>query len=408
MKTIETMKSDYAKIIVKKGVNIKKGQCLGIKTSYATYPFASLIAKEAYKEGAKFVKIEIDDLTLLASRIEEQTDEDLTFIPVYQLEEDAEMIKDEWAYIRIDNTDERHVLKSVDSSKLAAHSKNLNTFHKDMRKARISSEVTWCVVCAPSTNWAKQVLGEKGESDDLWRFLAPILHLDQENPVSALEEHNKKIENRAKALNAVALRSLHFKSAITDVTIGLSQYHSFEGGGEDTTKGHPFYPNIPTEEVFTTPLKYEVNGVITTTKPVSLLDSLVEGVRIECKDGRVVEASAEVGNDVLQQYLHIDEGASYIGEIALVDQRSPIAMANTIFHSILYDENASCHFALGAGYPTCLQLPQGMTLKEGGCNESIVHTDFMFGSNDMSVIGTDREGKEHIIMKNGEFTHSFE
>lgn len=408
MKEIEIMKSDYAKIIVKKGVNIKKGQCLGIKTSIATYPFAALIAKEAYKEGAKYVNIVIDDLTLLSTRIEEQSDEDLLFIPSYHLDEDKEMIRDEWAYIRIDNTDERHALKDIDSSKLATFSKNQNMFHSSLRKARMGSEVTWCVVCAPSDNWAKQVLGEIAVSDDLWRFLAPILHLDQEDPIKALEEHNKRIENRAKTLNAKRLRSLHFKSAITDVSIGLSEFHSFEGGGEDTTKGHPFYPNIPTEEVFTTPVKTDVHGVITTTKPVSLLDSLVEGVKVVFKDGKVVEASAEIGNDVLQQYLLIDEGASFLGEIALVDQRSPIAMADTIFHSILYDENASCHFALGAGYPTCLQLPDGTSLEEAGCNQSIVHTDFMFGSLDMSVIGIDKDGNEIEIMKDGEFTSQFE
>ncbi|NCB03155.1 MAG: aminopeptidase, partial [Spirochaetia bacterium] len=213
---------------------------------------------------------------------------------------------------------------------------------------------------------------------------------------------------RAKTLNALNLRSLHLKSAITDVSIGLSEYHSFEGGGETTTKGHPFYPNIPTEEVFTTPIKDSVNGLITTTKPVSLLDSLVENVRLVFNNGKVVEARAEVGNDVLQQYLEIDEGARYIGEIALVDQRSPISQANTIFHSILYDENASCHFALGAGYPTCLNLPQGLSLEEAGCNQSLVHTDFMFGSDDMSVIGIDRENKEHVIMKEGKFTPSFD
>ncbi len=408
MKQLEQMKSDYAKIIITKGVNLQKGQCLGIKTSVATYPFASLIAKEAYKMGAKYVNIEIDDLTLLASRIEEQSDEDLLFIPSYQLDQDKEMIADEWAYIRIDNTDERHALKDIDSSKLALYSKNLNSFHEGVRKARMASEVTWCVVCAPSDNWAKQVLKEDAKSDDLWRFLAPILHLDEEDPIMALEEHNKRIENRAKALNEKNFRSLHFKSAITDVTIELSEYHSFEGGGENTTKGHPFYPNIPTEEVFTTPLKYGVNGVITTTKPVSLLESLVSTVRVVFKDGKVIEASAEVGNDVLQQYLQIDDGSRYMGEIALVDQTSPIAMADTIFHSILYDENASCHFALGAGYPTCLKLPHSMNLEEAGCNESIVHTDFMFGSADMSVFGIDKDGKKIEIMKNGKFTHSFE
>lgn len=408
MKDIETMKLDYAKIIVSKGVNIQKGQCLSIKASVATYPFASLIAKEAYKAGARYVEIDIDDLTLLSSRIEEQSDDDLLFIPNYHKCKDEEMIHEEWAYVRIDNTDERHVLKHVNSNKIGEYSKNLNSFHYPLRVARMANEVTWCVVCVPSDNWAQQVLSETSNSDDLWRFLAPILHLDQEDPVSALEAHNKIIEKRAQALNAVELRSLHIKSAITDVTIGLSEYHRFEGAGEKTTKGVEFYPNIPTEEVFTTPLKNSVNGVITTTKPVSLLDSLVEKVRVVFVNGKVVEASAEVGNDILQTYLKIDEGASYLGEIALVDQTSPISQADTIFHSILYDENASCHFALGAGYPSCLQLPEGMSVEDAECNQSLVHTDFMFGSDDMNIVGTDKDGKKYIIMENGKFSSQFE
>ncbi|NCB02962.1 MAG: aminopeptidase, partial [Spirochaetia bacterium] len=202
-KDIEVMKQNYAKMIVIKGVNITPGQCLGIKTSHATYPFASLIAKEAYNAGAKFVKIEIDDLTLLSKRIETQNDEDLAFIPQYETVADGEMINDEWAYIRIDNTDERHVLKDIDSSKLAYYSKNMNTFHKEMRIARMNSEVSWCVVCVPSDNWAKQILNSHSTENDLWHFLAPILHLDQEDPIQALEGHNKAIERRAKALNAL-------------------------------------------------------------------------------------------------------------------------------------------------------------------------------------------------------------
>ncbi len=412
MKDIKLMEAEYAKLIVKKGVNIQPGQNLLIKTSYATYPFASSIAKEAYKNGAKFVKIEIDDLNLLATRIELQNDKELTYIPLSQKSIDKEMVKDKWAYVRIDNTDERTVLENVNSTKLALYKKEVNLFQMDLRKALMSSVLTWCVVCAPSTSWAKQILGEDANSDDLWHFLAPILHLDQEDPVKALELHNKAIEKRAKSLNKLQLRSLRCKSSLTDVTIGLSEYHKFEGGGENSTSGVPFYPNIPTEEVFTTPDRRLVNGVITTTKPVSLMDSLVEKARVVFKDGKVIEASAVVGNDVLMQYLDIDQGARYMGEIALVDQRSPISMADTIFHSILYDENASCHFALGAGYPTCLSLPskkiEEADLIEVGCNQSIVHTDFMFGSDDMKIVGIDNNGNEHLIIENGRFTKLFE
>ena len=412
MKDIQLMQQQYAHMIVTQGVNLYKGQSIMIKTSAAAYPFASKIAEEAYKAGAKHAEIRIDNLHLLATRLNTQEDSSLEYIPPFFVEENEVLVKEGWAYVKIDNTDERDALSSVDSHKLAIYSKALNKVGKKARVARMANIVPWCVVCVPSDNWAKSILGENSTEDDLWKFLAPILHLDQQDPSQALKAHNELINRRSSLLTDLHIRSLHCKSALTDVTIGLSEYHKWEGGGDDTTQGRPFYPNIPTEEVFTTPHYKMVNGHITTTKPVTLLESRVEGMTFTFKEGKVIEASAKVGNDVLQQYLAIDKGSSYMGEIAIVDQRSPIAQANTIFNSILYDENASCHFALGAGYPSCLTLENKnggeKELLAAGCNQSSVHTDFMFGSADMNIVATDKDGKEISIMENGQFTPSFE
>ncbi len=413
MKNIQLLQQQYAKMIVTQGVNLYKGQCLMIKTSEAAYPFAVKIAHEAYKVGATHVEIRIDNLQLLATRLDQQKELDqLTYFPSFYKDEDSLMIKEGWAYIKIDNTDERDALSHVDSQKLAHYSKENSLLHKDARVARMANVVPWCVVCVPRDNWAKSILGEDSSEEKLWQFLSPILLLDKEDPAQALKEHNEAITRRSTILNSLQLRSLHCKSDITDVTIALSEYHKWEGGGDVTTTGRPFYPNIPTEEVFTTPHYKMVDGYITTTKPVTLLESQVDKMRFTFKEGKVIEATAEVGQEVLHQYLSIDEGSSYMGEIAMVDQRSPIAQANTIFNSILYDENASCHFALGAGYPTCLNLKDKNAgekeLLEAGCNQSNVHTDFMFGSDKMNIVATDKDGKEILIMENGRFTPSFE
>ncbi len=413
MKDIELMKREYARMIVNQGINLEKGQSLMIKTSLACYPFASEVGQAAYEKGATHVEIRVDDLRLLNSRLSAQDDEKaLSYIPPFFENEDEVMIEEGWAYVRIDNTDERDVLKNADPDKLALYSRANSLFHRKARIARMSNVVPWCVVCVPSDTWAKSILGEEAAEDDLWRVLAPILHLDQEDPSRALAEHNQAIERRAGLLNSRHITSLHFRSSQTDVTVGLGPLHKWEGGGDFTVDGRPFYPNIPTEEVFTTPHFKKVDGIITTTKPVTLFDSRVNEMRFTFKDGKVVEATASEGEDLLHKYLAIDEGSSFVGEIALVDQRSPIARADTVFNSILYDENASCHFALGAGYPTCLKLEHDkvneQNLRDAGCNQSNVHTDFMFGSDDMSIVATDENGNEFVIMEDGKFTKDFE
>jgi len=413
MKDIQLLKRQYAQLIAKEGINIEKGQSLIIKTSLATYPFASLIGQEAYTLGAKHVEIRVDDLSLLSSRIEIQEDEqELSYLPPFYEDEEELMVKEGWGYIKIDNTDEREMLSSADSQKLAIYSKANKLIHRKGSFARMSNVVPWCVVCVPSDNWAKSILGDNATEEDLWRFISPILHLDQKEPSKALRAHNEAINKRASLLSSLNITTLHCKSSITDVTIGLGPLHRWEGGGDVTINNRPFYPNIPTEEVFTTPHCKRVDGYITTTKPVTLFDSQVDKMKFTFKDGKVIEATAEKGEDLLHQYLAIDEGSSSMGEIALVDQRSPIAQAHTIFNSILYDENASCHFALGAGYPTCLDIPHEdineESLRAAGCNQSNVHTDFMFGSDDMNIVATDTSGNEIVIMKDGKFTSSFE
>ncbi|MBN2859161.1 MAG: aminopeptidase, partial [Sphaerochaetaceae bacterium] len=316
-----------------------------------------------------------------------------------------------WSLIRIDNTDERNVLLDAPAQRLGAFSKATSAFHKELKAAAMNNELTWCVVCVPSLRWAQSVLGESKSEEDMWQFIAPILHLDQDDPLSAMKKNFERTEKRAEKITALKLRRLHFTSSVTDLTVSLRENHIFTGGGDILANGSKFYPNIPSEEVFTTPDYLLTEGYVRTTRPISVMDSRVENAFFRFEAGVVVESHAEIGDEILQQYLDIDEGARHLGEIALVDQSSPIAQADVVFNSILYDENASCHFALGAGYPTCLELddPQAdeQELLRNGCNVSQVHTDFMFGSDDMNLAGYDAEGKEYLIMKEGSFTPDF-
>ena len=209
-------------------------------------------------------------------------------------------------------------------------------------------------------------------------------------------------------LNALAVDSLHFKSPVTDFTIGFHKQHRWLGGSELLPDGRKFFPNIPTEEIFTVPDMFRAEGYITSTRPVRVMDEPTEEVRFEFKNGLVVNHTARKGADVLGRYFAIDEGTRRIGECALVDEASPIAASGLVFHSILYDENASCHIALGAGYPDCLEggvtIVGDTALHAVGCNTSLMHTDFMVGSAETDVVAITRDGKEVPIIRKGHFT----
>ncbi len=406
-RNIETMIWEYANLIVHSGVSLYPGQCLQIKTGPETYWFAQQVALAAYEAGAQLVRIEQDDLRLVKSRLDNQTASQLSYVPDFARQIDYEMMVKDWAYVRIDNTEDRSWLRDADAEKLSIYKSALATSGKAYQVSRMRNEHPWCVVCAPGPKWAQAVLGPEATEEQLWEVLAPILRLDQPNPVEAWNNHVQNLLNRCRRLNELQISSLHFTSSQTDLTVGFTEHHVWMGGGDPLPSGDWFLANIPTEEVFTTPDRLSAHGYVTTTRPVSVMDSLVEGVRLEFEHGKVISCTAQKGQAVMDRFLETDEGASYLGEVALVDEDSPIAQAKHIFHSILFDENASCHLALGAGYPSCLdnakQLNSDEKLLESGCNRSLVHTDFMVGSSDMCIEATVKNGENIVIMRDGKF-----
>lgn len=398
---------DYARVVLKKGLNLKKNQNLIILCNDGNYDMARELAKEAYVLGAGFVEISVQDNYVTKARLAAQEGKALDYVPNYEIVKGHQLLSEDWARIRIDSSEEQNVLADSDTDKLGALSKAKRTALNFVSRSMMNGEHPWCVICSPGPEWAKKVLGENATTEELWDVLKPVLRLDRPDPAQAWEDHGKDLWERCAKLNKMNLDRVHFEADGTDLTIGLNSISRWHGGPGALADGRLVFNNLPTEEVFTTPDFNRCDGTVKVTKSLKVLETPVEGAWFKFEKGRVVDFAADKGQDILKKFLDMDEGARSLGEVALVDESSPIAASGLIFGSILYDENASCHIALGAGYPICLELPPGTsgdeTLRSYGCNTSLLHTDFMIGSPVLNVTGYDKEGKAFSIIKNGSF-----
>lgn len=401
----------YCDLILEVGVNLYPDQCLNINCGDKNIEFAVMLAETAYSKGAKFVDFQIVSNKAKGSRIKANKNPDnLEFIPNYRINKSFEMLSNDWAYISIDNIEELDELKSVDSAKLTLMTKKEQETFKRQAISFGANKNAWCVIAAPGPVWASKVLGSDStdaEVDKLWDKLIPILRLDKKNPVKEWKDNALKLVERSNKLTEMKLDKLIFSGPGTNLEIGLIKNSIFKGGHVQAANGRMFIPNIPTEEVFTTPDFKRTNGKVKVTKPVAVMENLLTGIWFEFKDGKVVDFGSDTGKEILEQYFSIDEGASYLGEVALVDKHSEVHKSGLIFNSILYDENAACHIALGRGITSCLpnsnELNTPEEMKKSGCNNSLVHTDFMIGSEEINVTGVDLKGKEIVIIKDGEF-----
>lgn len=398
---------DYARVVLMKGLNLKKDQNLIILCNDGNYDMARELAKEAYALGAGYVEISVQDNYIARARLEAQEGEALEYVPNYEIGKGHQLLSEDWARIRIDSSEEQDVLATADSDKLGALSKAKRQALNFVSRSMMNGEHPWCVICSPGPEWAKKVLGDNATTEELWDVLKPVLRLDKDDPAQAWEDHGKDLWDRCAKLNDMVLDRVHFKAEGTDLTIGLNTISRWHGGPAALPDGRMVFNNLPTEEVFTTPDFKRCDGTVRVTKALKVLETPVEGAWFKFEKGRVVDFGADKGHDILQKFLDMDEGARSLGEVALVDESSPIAASGLLFGSILYDENASCHIALGAGYPTCLELPPGTsgdeTLRTYGCNTSLLHTDFMIGSASLDVTGYDKDGKAYPVIRKGSF-----
>lgn len=417
----EKLLETYADLVVTIGVSLRAGQCLLINTCHGNYEFARLIAKSAYRQGAKFVRINITDSLLTRYRIEHGKPDDLDWLPNYLVNESYEYLANDWARIRIDSTEELEMLKGVDASGIARAQTAQRQILRRQQEALMRDQHSWLVIAAPGPRWARHVFRNSGPewsklaetlSDDevttrLWVELVKILRLDRPDPLQAWKDHAALLDERCRKLDSLKLVGLRFRNTDTDLYVGLNPTSVWHGGGALLPDGRHFMPNIPTEEVFTTPDYHQTHGRVKAIRPVSVMETLVQDAWFEFENGKIVRSGARTGQEVLEKYVAMDEGASFLGEVALVAGDSPIFQSGLLFGSILYDENASCHIAIGAGYPSCMSnaasLSSPAEVKAAGCNISLVHTDFMIGTPTTDVIGVTADGREIPLIRQGSF-----
>lgn len=404
---IKKLTEAYAKLVALYGINLEtEKRSVIIKVEPQNYDFAQTLAIECYKAGSPFVDIEIIDNKLLATMEKCQSQEQFNSFPPYTLSKTNALLDDDWAYISIDTLESYSYLEDCNPSKLAARSTASKKLKTRYLKEMMANKHPWCVIAYPGPKWAKTVFPKQKDSLSLlWDKIISILGLDQDDPIAYWKKQNEKLRERQDKLNSLKIKELHYTSSKTDLTFSLRQEALWVGGGDYTPSGMFFMPNIPTCEIFSAPDKYTVNGHVTTTKPVTVLGQETLEVCFNFENGKVTSFTAKKGEKAIEEFLNTDEGSRFIGECALVDESSPISQANCVFGSILYDENASCHLALGQAYDenTSLELNSDEDFEKAGLNVSHNHTDFMVGSKDLNIDAVLFDGSTMAIMENGLF-----
>ncbi len=448
----------YAEFTVQVGVNVQKGQTLIIRCPVEGAYFGRACMEAAYKAGARDVVIRWEDEKAARIRMELGEEEALSETKPYELRSYLDYAESEGGCcVLAIHASDPEIFKGLDTGKinrvslakqeamkswreytmkeseggccvLAIHASDPEIFKgldtgkinrvslakqeamKSWREYTMKDRVQWCVVAIPTPAWAASVfpgLSEDEAQEKLWSAIFDVCRVTGGDPVSAWKEHVAKTTACRDKLNELQLESIHMTSANgTDLTVGLAEGHTWEGACSKAENGTVFIANVPTEEVFTAPHRERVNGVVKGTKPYVYNGQLIEGFSVTFKDGVVVEYSAEKNAELLGQLLDSDEGARRIGEIALVPASSPINRSGLLFYNTLFDENAACHIAFGAGYPTTVKGGAAMTTEEllaCGVNDSAIHEDVMVGAEDMTITGLTKSGETVTIFENGEW-----
>ncbi|HQC54937.1 MAG TPA: aminopeptidase [Clostridia bacterium] len=398
----------YAELIIKIGVNLQKDEELVINAPITNAKFVRIITEEAYKAGSKKVTVLWNDEKLSKIKYQYEDIDTLTDIPTWVIESREYVVNKKAAYVAIISSDPE-IFADIDPNKLGAASKaNRKALHKFM-SASMTNEIKWCLVATPNPAWAKMIspdLPEKEAIRHLWLLIAKAMRLDKKDSIKAWKNHQNRLKVVSKTLNNLNIKTLKYKNSIgTNFSIDLPKGYFFTGASEVSKDGVEFTANMPTEEVFTAPHRLSANGKVVASMPLFYNGNRVEDFWFKFKDGKVVDYDAKIGKDILTKLLNTDDGSKYLGEVALVEYDSPIQNLNTLFYNTLFDENASCHLALGRAYP-CIKDAEKLNEKEqleAGLNTSLEHVDFMLGTKDLDIIAIDYEGVQTQIFKNGNF-----
>lgn len=409
MKNFDNYLKKYAELLVATGINVSEGHTVLLNIDVDQAPLARLITEAAYARGAKKVVVKWSDDQIQRTHFENQDKETLADIPDYEVEESDYFIEEGASRISVRSTDP-DAFGGIDSAKISAYQKAMGAAKKNMREATQANRVSWLVAAAAGEKWAAKVFPELETSEEqvdaLWDAIFKSVHLYEEDPIAYWEKKVEVLQDKADQLNQEKFMALHYQAPGTDLMLGLPKNYRFEGAGSTNARGEVFVANMPTEEVFSAPDAHRVDGVVVSTKPLSYAGSILENMEFHFKDGKVVECSAEKGEAILKDLIQLDEGASHLGEVALVPHSSPISQSGLTFFNTLFDENASNHLALGSAYAFNLQGGESMTedeLKVAGLNRSNTHVDFMVGSAEMNIDGIKEDGTRIPVFRNGEW-----
>lgn len=402
----KTVMQKYAKLIARKGINVKKGQEVIVSASLDQPEFVKMVVEECYRAGASKVTVEWSFQPITKLHYRYRSLKTLSTFEKWEIEKLEHKCETLPATIFIES-DDPDGLKGIDQTKVSKASQAKYPIIKPYHD-KMDNKYQWCIAAVPGEAWAKKVFpGERTSKavEKLWNAILYTSRADGDDPVKAWEEHNADLKTRFEYLNSLGIESLHYTASNgTDFTVGLIPDALFMGGSELTLDGREFNPNIPSEEVFTSPMKGKAEGVVHATRPLSYRGELIENFSVRFENGKAVEVHAEKGEDLLKQMISMDENAAYLGECALVPFDSPIRNSEITFYNTLFDENACCHLAFGRGFENCIKDFDKYTLEEcrqKGINDSLIHVDFMIGSEDLNITAHTRDGKDVAIFKDG-------
>lgn len=402
----KTTLKKYAKLIVRVGVNLQEGQDVIINASMDQKELVTLIVEEAYLAKARKVKVDWNELPeIYKLMVKYESLETLSEVPNWSVEKLKYQVEKNPARIYV-LSDDPDALKGIDQEKVA---KMRMARHKVVKPYvdQMNNQYQWTIVAAPSEKWAKKVFPSLSKKEAINRLWDAILLTARVNgdPIKNWENHNQDLLSRCNYLNSFDFDYLEYKASNgTDFKVWMLDKCQWLGGGETSLRGIYYNPNMPTEECFTTPIKGKADGVVYATKPLSYNGELIENFSFTFKDGKVVSFHAEKGEELLRHMLSMDDSASYLGECALVPFSSPVNETGILFYNTLFDENATCHLALGAGFSDCVKNYENYTKKdfdEMGINDSIIHVDFMIGTKDLNITGVTKDGQRVALFRNG-------
>ncbi|GGH73830.1 aminopeptidase [Pullulanibacillus pueri] len=396
----------YAELAVKVGINIQKGQELVINAPIHAISFVRIVTKKAYQAGAKHVHFRWSDDALTLTRFTYAPEEAFKEYPEWEAKGLETLAQRGAAFLDL-RTPNLDLLNGIDPERVAMDNKTTSSALENYREYRMADKVAWSILAVPSEEWAQKLfpnLETEKAVEKLWETLFKMTRADQEDPIQAWKNHQQTLDEKLNYLNEKKYQKLHYTAPGTDLTIEFPKAYQWAGGAANNAAGTSFFPNIPTEEVFTLPLKTGVNGTVTSTKPLNYSGTLIEKLSLTFENGRIIDFNAESGYESLKRLIETDEGSHYLGEVALVPHNSPISESGLIFFNTLYDENASCHLAIGKAYPKCLENGVNMTREEldaHGANKSLTHVDFMIGSAELNIDGITASGTEEPVFRNG-------